>query len=428
MRELYEVGESMDLLLSSNKVIFKLIENKHQAYRVGGYVRDCLLGKAVHDIDIATSALPEQVMALFERVIPTGLKHGTITVLEGGYSFEVTTFRSESAYENHRRPVSVEFKLHLEDDLARRDFTINAMAETWDGVIIDPYDGRKDLAAKTIRAVGNAQERMMEDALRMIRAVRFASQLGFLVDSHTAEAIRQCSPYLLSISIERVREEINKILLSPSPSVGMEQLERLQLWQHIFSFPYPSSPFPKTHRLVKEAELPVRWALLLRWMGYSTAESVNTLKKFRHSNAFLAQAEQFLRMWDTYEEWVISEPTREEWVRFLLACFSSKEPILLDDILLGLTYYSLIYPLKSEKTEKWAQQVTNIYSALPVKSIRDLAIDGKDVINTIKRPPGPWIQNVLHQLLWQTANGWITNDRELLQTMLKNIGASHNEG
>lgn len=184
---------------------------------VGGCVRDTLLGRPVHDWDITTSALPEEIMALFPRCIPTGIKHGTVTVLLRGESFEVTTFRRDGAYHDGRHPDGVVFVPNLTEDLARRDFTINAMAMHLDGSITDCFDGKADLKRGIIRCVGDPERRFREDALRMLRAWRFSAQLGFQIEDDTARAIRENAGLCRLLSRERVCAEAEKTLLSPLP-------------------------------------------------------------------------------------------------------------------------------------------------------------------------------------------------------------------
>ena len=200
-----------------------------EAYLVGGAVRDELMGKGAHDWDIATNARPEEVMKIFRRVIPTGIKHGTVTVHFMKKSIEVTTFRTESDYSDGRHPDRVEYAGRVEEDLSRRDFTMNAMAASLkDGSIVDPYGGQDDIKARLIRTVGFPHERFMEDGLRPVRAVRFASQLGFSIDSDTWEDIQNADTLLnvSKISLERFRDELCKILLSQVPSVGLSLLEK----------------------------------------------------------------------------------------------------------------------------------------------------------------------------------------------------------
>lgn len=194
----------------------------YQCHLVGGAVRDILMRRPHTDYDIATDAHPEQVIPLFRRVIPTGIKHGTVTVLFRGTTFEVTTFRTETDYSDGRRPDRVSFTPSILDDLARRDFTINAMA--WDlhaGRMADPHDGRKDLARRIIRAIGDPAERFREDGLRPLRACRFAAQLSFVVDEQTRRAIPGSLDVLAQVSAERVRDELLRMLEAPLPSVGL---------------------------------------------------------------------------------------------------------------------------------------------------------------------------------------------------------------
>lgn len=186
---------------------------------VGGCVRDSLLGRTPGDWDVATSARPETVQALFARTVPTGLRHGTVTVLLEGMSLEVTAFRREEGYSDGRRPDRVVFGVGLTEDLARRDFTINAMALLPDGAVADPFGGQADLKAGLVRCVGDPVRRFREDALRMLRAVRFAAQLGFTIEEGTAAALRREAAGLDRVSGERVRAELEKTLLSPRPEL-----------------------------------------------------------------------------------------------------------------------------------------------------------------------------------------------------------------
>ena len=186
---------------------------------VGGCVRDSLLGRTPGDWDVATSARPETVQGLFDRTVPTGLRHGTVTVLLDGMSLEVTAFRREEGYSDGRRPDRVVFGVGLIEDLARRDFTINAMALLPDGAVADPFGGRADLKASLVRCVGDPERRFQEDALRMLRAVRFAAQLGFAIEDETAAALCWEAAGLDQVSGERIRTELEKILLSPRPEL-----------------------------------------------------------------------------------------------------------------------------------------------------------------------------------------------------------------
>ena len=209
-------------------------KNGYEAYLVGGAVRDMLLGKDAHDYDITTNATPEEVMRIFHHVIPTGIAHGTVTIHFMGEEIEATTFRSESDYSDGRHPDSVSFDATLEDDLSRRDFTMNAIAASLcDGTIIDPFDGQKDIQKKIIRTVGNARDRFLEDGLRPIRALRFSSQLDFEIEKETYEAIKnsEVQEKIKSISLERFRDEFIKILQSKEPSTAFHRMEESEILQ-----------------------------------------------------------------------------------------------------------------------------------------------------------------------------------------------------
>ena len=208
-----------------NTILEKLHESGHEAYVVGGCVRDALLGREPNDWDITTSALPTQVKEIFPRTIDTGLKHGTVTVLIGRGSYEVTTYRVDGVYEDGRHPKQVTFTPSLSEDLMRRDFTINAMAYDPVSGLVDLFDGQKDLTDGIIRAVGDPAQRFAEDALRILRAFRFAAQLGYEIDPETLRAASALSGSLVKISSERIREELEKILLSENPDILMKAYE-----------------------------------------------------------------------------------------------------------------------------------------------------------------------------------------------------------
>ncbi|MBR1457252.1 MAG: tRNA nucleotidyltransferase, partial [Oscillospiraceae bacterium] len=199
------------------QVLVTLQSRGFAAYLVGGCVRDVLLGVRPNDWDVCTGALPEQVLALFPGSRPTGLRHGTVTVVLGSRQVEVTTFRTESGYADHRRPDAVSFVGDLTADLSRRDFTMNAIALSADGVLHDPFGGVEDIRRRLIRCVGVPTERFEEDALRMLRALRFSARLGFDIDLITLDAIREKAPLAALLAAERVRDELEKTLLSPAP-------------------------------------------------------------------------------------------------------------------------------------------------------------------------------------------------------------------
>ena len=196
----------------------------HAAYAVGGCVRDSLLGQTPHDWDLCTSATPEQVLELFGEAhcIPTGLQHGTVTVKHGGELYEITTFRTEGAYSDGRHPDAVCFVPDVREDLARRDFTINAMAYSAEEGLIDHFGGRDDLAAHLVRAVGEPERRFEEDALRILRLYRFAARFGFAIDPATRQAARALCRHLDCVSEERIAEELSRLLAAPAPGAYLE--------------------------------------------------------------------------------------------------------------------------------------------------------------------------------------------------------------
>ncbi len=201
----------------AGRILDKLHEEGFEAYVVGGCVRDSILGREPEDWDITTSARPEEVKRIFARTIDTGIEHGTVTVMDGKEGFEVTTYRIDGEYEDGRHPKDVTFTASLLEDLKRRDFTINAMAYSDEEGLIDEFDGLLDIEKRTIRCVGDPRERFSEDALRMMRAVRFAAQLGYRIEENTRNAIKELAPTLSKISAERIQVELVKLLVSPNP-------------------------------------------------------------------------------------------------------------------------------------------------------------------------------------------------------------------
>ncbi len=213
-----------NLLKKLNEIF---VQNGYEAYLVGGAVRDMIRGKPAHDWDIATNAQPEQVMSIFHKVIPTGIAHGTVTVHFMGEEIEVTTYRLESTYSDGRHPDAVIYAGRIEEDLSRRDFTMNAIAlNLSDGSLCDPFHGEDDIKAGLIRTVGNPLERFGEDGLRPIRALRFAAQTGFTIDSATFDAIPAARDITAKISIERFRDEFTKLINSTNPKGGLELMEQ----------------------------------------------------------------------------------------------------------------------------------------------------------------------------------------------------------
>ena len=267
----------------------------YAAYAVGGCVRDSLLGRTPQDWDLCTSARPEQVLALFGegQCIPTGLQHGTVTIKYGGQLYETTTFRTEGAYTDGRHPDEVHFVPDVRQDLARRDFTINAMAYNDAEGLIDPFGGQQDLQQGILRAVGDPATRFEEDALRILRLYRFAARFGFAIDPPTGQAARALCAHLDCVSVERIEEELSKLLAAPAPAAYLDK----KILKVII--PELSAPALQAAKPVVDAcpagteDLPVRWAALLMSLGEDGTRKA--LKRLRCSNACIEQTAVLVR-------------------------------------------------------------------------------------------------------------------------------------
>ena len=267
----------------------------YAAYAVGGCVRDSLLGRTAHDWDLCTSALPQQVMELFgaEQCIPTGLQHGTVTIKYGGQLYETTTFRTEGSYTDGRHPDEVQFVPDVREDLARRDFTINAMAYNEAEGLVDPFGGQKDLQNGLLRAVGEPQQRFTEDALRILRLYRFAARFGFALDAATARAARQLAPHLDCISSERIQEELAKLLAAPQPGAYLEPAVLAVVLPELTPESLTAAKPVVDACPAGEENLPVRWAALLGALG--EADTRRVLKRLRCSNACIEETAVLVR-------------------------------------------------------------------------------------------------------------------------------------
>jgi tRNA nucleotidyltransferase (CCA-adding enzyme) len=267
----------------------------YAAYAVGGCVRDSLLGRTAHDWDLCTSALPQQVMELFgaEQCIPTGLQHGTVTIKYGGQLYETTTFRTEGSYTDGRHPDEVQFVPDVREDLARRDFTINAMAYNEAEGLVDPFGGQADLQNGLLRAVGEPQQRFTEDALRILRLYRFAARFGFALDAATARAARQLAPHLDCISAERIQEELAKLLAAPQPGAYLEPAVLAVVLPELTPESLTAAKPVVDACPAGEENLPVRWAALLGALG--EADTRRVLKRLRCSNALIEEAAVLVR-------------------------------------------------------------------------------------------------------------------------------------
>lgn len=376
-----------------SKILHILNTNGHAAYIVGGCVRDALMGSTPKDFDITTSATPSEIKAAFHRTIDTGIKHGTLTVPIFGKAYEVTTFRIDGDYKDNRRPAQVSFTKSLTEDLSRRDFTMNAIAYHPAEGYIDPFGGTSDIAAKLIKGVGEPLLRFEEDALRILRALRFCAQLGFLIEPATMAALAHHKGLLAHISAERIRDEICKILISPNFSVFSILLEE-GLWEVIdpASLPYFKNNFAtSTHPMALcDTQLHNRLALWLIHEDDAGADRLlkrlvlptDTIKAVR----MLINAVSMELVPQSYE------------VRRALGIYGRemfKNILYIHSILAKATAdtHSL------EKISQILQITEQIHKAGDAYTLASLAINGEDLIRAGLAEPGRKLGNTLAHLL-----------------------------
>lgn len=390
-----------EIFVKAMPVLRTLEDAGFEAYFVGGSVRDVLLHRHVHDVDITTSAYPEEVKELFDKSIDTGIKHGTVTVLYGGESYEITTFRTESGYQDFRRPDHVTFVQNLDEDLKRRDFTINALAMDMHGDIVDLFNGIEDLKNHIIRAVGNPEKRFHEDALRMMRAVRFMSQLEFKIEEKTEQAIKDNHELLKKISVERIREEFVKMGLGPFSRQAFQIFLDTQLSEDVPDFAgkkdllqvYPQLKFSPT----METSL---WAVIIILLKVSNENIGKFMRDWKNSNAMTEKVEQIIKMFDLIADHV---PTDYE-------LFEAGEDIIINTIdvadILG-------QPVSSEA-------LVDRYLALPIKTPSELAVDGRFLIKRGMRP-GAQLGRTLNQIRKKVVACEIENSEEAIEQYLDDL-------
>jgi poly(A) polymerase/tRNA nucleotidyltransferase (CCA-adding enzyme) len=423
-----------------------------QCYLVGGAIRDMLLGRRLTDFDIATDALPAEVQGLFRRVIPTGIKHGTVTVLFQGTRFEVTTFRIEAEYLDGRRPDSVVFTPSIEEDLKRRDFTINAMAyDLARRRLLDPHGGRRDLRRGILRAIGQPLERFMEDGLRPVRACRFAAQFGFAIEPETFAAIPRSLDTVRKVSSERIREELVRLLAAPEPSIGFRLLHRSGLLALLLPEleagsgveqrgRQPGTPalhcFDVLEHSLRSCDaappdnLVVRLAALLHDIGKpvtlertesgdlkfhghelaSTELAEGLLRRLRFSNEIIRRTCHLVRhhMFNYTEQW------SDAAVRRLAARVGEDN---LPD-LLALRRADQIGTCgdasPSPSLAAFEKRLEQVLAGSHALSLKDLAVDGEEIMSALGLPPGPQIGVILSQLLESVLADPALNEREKL--------------
>lgn len=387
-------------------IMRKLQQAGYESYYVGGSVRDILLNKPIHDVDIATSAFPAEVKALFPRTIDVGIEHGTVMVVTREDTYEVTTFRTESTYQDYRRPDSVEFVRSLKEDLKRRDFTINALAVGIDGTVIDLFDGLLDLRNKTLRAVGDPHERFHEDALRMMRALRFVSQLGFNLERETFDAIHEYHSLLAKISVERINVEFVKLMLGSFRQAGLASFVESECYEYcpglrdageaLLRFADLQGPAIPTERQA--------WTLLLTELGLGADAIPKFLKEWKCSNQMIKDVRQMVPA-------LVFRQTHE-WDNWTLYRLGRELALSVDDL---LRYYG---------KEPNLPRIRLLYQNLAIQSLKDLALKGSDLLEAIELPRGPWIHETLQYLEKEVVEGRLPNEPAALLTAAKAYAAT----
>ena len=389
----------------------------YAAYAVGGCVRDSLLGRTAHDWDLCTSALPQQVMELFgtEQCIPTGLQHGTVTIKYGGQLYETTTFRTEGSYTDGRHPDAVQFVPDVREDLARRDFTINAMAYNAAEGLVDPFGGQKDLQNGLLRAVGEPQQRFTEDALRILRLYRFAARFGFALDAATARAARQLAPHLDCISAERIQEELAKLLVAPQPGAYLEPAVLAVVLPELTPAALEAAKPVVDACPAGEENLPVRWAALLGTLG--EADTRRVLKRLRCSNACIEQTAVLVREASTAPGQAPAVPDTAIRIRKLLGRY---------DLHTVQRLAALGAAMEPERAADFAAQA-ELAAQLDADGVccrvSQLAVNGRDLM-AAGIPAGPGLRRTLEALLDAVVRGQLPNERQCLLDAAGQISAS----
>ena len=391
----------------------------YAAYAVGGCVRDSLLGRTAHDWDLCTSALPQQVMELFgaEQCIPTGLQHGTVTIKYGGQLYETTTFRTEGSYADGRHPDAVQFVPDVREDLARRDFTINAMAYNEAEGLVDPFGGQKDLQNGLLRAVGEPQQRFTEDALRILRLYRFAARFGFALDTATARAARQLAPHLDCISAERIQEELAKLLTAPQPGAYLEPAVLAVVLPELTPAALEAAKPVVDACPAGEENLPVRWAALLRSLGESATRRV--LKRLRCSNACIEETAVLVR--EVAGQGVCEEKASAHPGDIHLRQLLGRYGLCTVERLCALC--AALQPQNAPDCALAAQRARQLEADGVCCRVSQLAVNGRDLM-AAGIPAGPALRRVLEALLDGVIRAEYPNEKPALLAAAQKIIAS----
>lgn len=403
-------------------ILNELRGHGYEAFAVGGCVRDTLLLRIPGDWDITTAAKPEEVKKVFGRTIDTGLQHGTVTVMRDHVGYEITTYRIDGEYEDGRHPKEVAFTADLKEDLQRRDFTINAMAYSHETGIVDIFGGMEDLKNRTIRCVGTAVERFTEDALRILRAIRFSAQLDFSIEEETRNALSEIAPNLAHVSKERIQVELTKTLLSGRP-------EHVRMTEETGMIPYISPSFAKAFmpaerkeeeffRLQRAAQLPkdkaARWAAFLAEAGEQVL--VRILKELKLDNDTISRGRVLVRWYkEPFPELSKTEeenPPEDRWLRRMM---STMDDDLFD---LLLCFWEKLRPEEAAAVCLFRERTELIRKRGDCIRMKQLAVGGNDLL-AAGVPKGPELGQVLNRLFYAVLEQPGKNDRERLLSMAK---------
>lgn len=410
------IPKRIEMPVQVEEILGKLREHGYEAFAVGGCVRDAVLGRIPGDWDITTSAHPEEVKQVFGHTIDTGLQHGTVTVMRDHIGYEITTYRIDGEYEDGRHPKEVVFTAELREDLRRRDFTINAMAYSHETGIVDIFGGTEDLAERRIRCVGDAGERFTEDALRILRAVRFSAQLGFSIEEMTWQALCGLAPSLVHVSKERVQVELTKTLLSDRP-------EYIWKTEAAGLAPYISKTFPEVFAAWKErkrisgaaahlpAEKALRWAYFLAPAGEESC--VRVLRELKMDNDTIDKAKILSRFAFTQIE------PEEVSVR---RAMSAMEDMVFDWLLL---LQEVLMPERMDAVEMVRSLAKQIRERSDCIRLKTLAVTGKDLIQAGIQP-GPALGKTLHLLFEKVLENPAWNEKDRLLTEVEVLKQSQN--
>jgi tRNA nucleotidyltransferase (CCA-adding enzyme) len=380
----------MKIFEKAFRVMHELELHGYEAYLVGGAVRDYLIGKSVGDLDIATSATPEQVMEVFDKVIPVGIEHGTVLVRYEKESFEITTFRTEGTYSDYRHPDRVEFVTDITADLARRDYTVNAIAMDRNGQMVDPFSGRDAIEKQQLITVGHAYDRFQEDPLRMMRGVRFVSQLGYQLDEEAREVMESQRSWLNRIAIERVAIELEKLSRGAFVKTAIRLLSQAKLWEALPVFKEHPTLIDKLEQRVKPLGGLSEWIALCAI--YSEVPVQEWVKHWKLSNNVKQEAQALLDM-------LQSDLTA--WTVYQL-------PSHLDA---GYDRLMTIYKGKNVQAD-----VARIREQLPIHQPADLAVSGGDIVSWFSdRKKGSWIRELFQAVEKAVVENRIPNDKEQLK-------------